>query len=194
VRDVGAKVALEEVRDWKKKPLPEAAKAELEREQERLRLIEVQLKQLDEERESRPAPTALTKSVAQLMTLRGLGGTSARLLCEEFFGWRRFRNRRQVGAAAGLTSVPFNSGFSEREQGISKAGNRRVRTMAVQLAWVWLRYQPGSALTAWFKRKFGEGKRARRVGIVALARRLLVAFWRYLEAGVVPEGATLKTT
>ena len=110
----------------------------------------------------------------------------------EFFSWRGFSNRRQVAGCAGLDPTPYDSGESVREQGISKAGNKRVRWLMVELAWCWLRYQPNSRLSQWFQRRFGQGgKRQRRIGIVALARRLLVALWRYLDAGVVPEGAVL---
>ena len=111
----------------------------------------------------------------------------------EFFVWRAFRNQRQVAACAGLTPTPYSSGDSEREQGISKAGNRRVRTLMIELSWLWLRYQPGSALSQWLQRRFaGGGKRMRRIGIVALARKLLIALWRYVTDGVIPEGAVLK--
>ena len=110
----------------------------------------------------------------------------------EFFGWRRFRNRREVAALAGLVGSPYNSGESERDQGISKAGNRRVRAMMVEIAWLWLRFQPKSALSQWYQRRFaGGGLRTRRIGIVALARRLLIALWRYLADGVIPEDARL---
>ena len=112
---------------------------------------------------------------------------------EPIFAWRAFRNQRQVAACAGLTPTPYSSGDREREQGISKAGNRRVRTLMIELSWLWLRYQPGSALSQWFQRRFaGGGKRMRRIGIVALARKLLIALWRYVTDGVIPEGAVLK--
>ncbi|MGH8591390.1 MAG: transposase, partial [Gammaproteobacteria bacterium] len=122
-----------------------------------------------------------------------IGPNCAWLLVMEFFAWRGFRNRRELGACAGLTGTPYDSGGSKRDQGISKAGNRRVRTMMIEIAWLWLRYQPNSKLSRWFCERFaGGGARMRRVGIVALARRLLVALWRYLEDGVLPEGAELK--
>jgi len=131
--------------------------------------------------------------VRQLRLLKGIGRVAAWVFVMEFFGWREFRNAKQVGALAGLTGTPYASGETNREQGISKAGNRRVRSLAVEIAWLWLRYQPDSALSRWFAERFGgTGKRHRRVGIVALARKLLVALWRYLETGVLPEGATLK--
>lgn len=112
----------------------------------------------------------------------------------EFFAWRQFRNRRQVGALAGLTPTPYASGSSNREQGISKAGNRSVRGLAIEIAWIWLRYQPDSELSRWYQERFGHGNsRLRRVGIVALARKLLIALWRYLETGMIPTGAVLKS-
>jgi transposase len=112
----------------------------------------------------------------------------------EFFSWRAFRNQRQLASCAGLTPTPYASGDSEREQGISKAGNRQVRTLMIELSWLWLRYQPNSTLSQWFERRFAHGgKRMRRIGIVALARKLLIALWRYVEEGLVPEGAVFKT-
>jgi transposase len=128
-----------------------------------------------------------------LMRLCGIGLVGAWVLSSEVFGWRQFRNRREVGGALGLAPTPYSSGEDVREQGISKAGNRRARAMLVELAWLWLRYQPGSALSQWFMARFGGGgKRMRRIGIVALARRLAVALWRYADQGVLPEGARLK--
>ena len=137
----------------------------------------------------------LAPSIAKIEQLRQLRGIdrSARILTYEFFGWRTFKNGREVGGAAGLTPTPFSSGTTEREQGISKAGNRRIRGVMVELAWSWLRYQPASKLTEYFQTKFGgQGKRRRRIGIVAVARKLLVALWRYLETGEIPKGAVLK--
>lgn len=113
------------------------------------------------------------------------------LQLEAFF--RSFGNRREVAAYAGLAPMPWKSGRIDREQGISKAGNPRLRTTMVELAWLWLRHQPGSALSSWFRERVGQTKgRVRRIAIVALARRLLVALWRYVEAGVMPEGAEIK--
>ena len=129
-----------------------------------------------------------------LMAFKGIGPATASVMVHELFGWRTFQNRRQVGALAGLTPTPYQSGDSTRDQGISKAGNRHVRHMAVQVAWAWLRHQPDSALSRWYNRKYGAGSSSlRKIGIVALARRLLIELWRYLETGVIPEGATLKT-
>ena len=111
----------------------------------------------------------------------------------EFIGWRNFKNRRELGALSGLTPTPYDSGGSQREQGISKAGNKRIRTLAVEMAWVWLRFQPQSELSQWFNEKYAQGgKRIRKVGIVALARKLLIQLWRYVEEGVVPPGAHIK--
>jgi transposase len=111
----------------------------------------------------------------------------------EFFAWREFKNRREVGGLAGFTPTPYPSGESAREQGITKAGHRHVRWMTTELAWSWIRYQPESALRCWFRERFGGGgKRLRRSGIVAVARKLLIALWRFLKTGVLPEGAELK--
>jgi len=113
----------------------------------------------------------------------------------EFFAWRAFRNRRELGSLAGLAPTPYESGESSRERGISKAGNRPVRALAIEIAWCWLRYQPNSQLSRWYRQRFAKGSsRVRRIGIVALARKLLIALWRYVEEGVLPEGAQLKPT
>ena len=115
------------------------------------------------------------------------------MLVQEFFGWRKFQNGREVGSLAGLTPTPYQSGESRREQGISKAGNRYVRGIVIELAWSWLRSQPDSKLSRWYLKRFADaGIRARKVGIVALARRLLIDLWRFLETGAIPEGAELK--
>jgi transposase len=186
---------LEALTLWDGAPLPLELKGELEREYQRLSLVEAQRRALEQTRKSRlrQADTASVQRVVQLMGLRAIGPNCAWLLVMEFFAWRGFRNRRQLGACAGLTGTPYDSGGSKRDQGISKAGNRRVRAMMIEIAWLWLRYQPNSKLSRWFRERFaGGGARMRRVGIVALARRLLVALWRYLEDGMLPEGAELK--
>ena len=127
------------------------------------------------------------------MTNGGIGENGAWLLVHEIFGWRKIRNRRELASLAGLAPTPYNSGTSRHEQGISKAGNRLVRWMMVQLAWGWLRYQPTSKLSRWYQRRFGGGNsRQRKVGIVALARKLLIALWKYLETGERPAGARVK--
>ena len=131
--------------------------------------------------------------VRQLMLLKGIGINGAWLLVMACFGWRAFKNRRAVGGLAGFTPTPYQSGESAREQGITKSGNRHVRWMTTELAWSWLRFQPDSTLSCWFRQRFGNGgKRLRRMGIVAVARKLLMALWRFLETGEVPEGAALK--
>ena len=169
-------------------------RAEIERESERLLLVKKQMDTI--EAAQRHAMTAGSEAqVARLAQLRGIGMSSGWVLGKELFGWRRFRNRREVAGCLGLTPSPYASGESETEQGISKAGNRRVRTLMVELAWSWLRYQPQSELSQWFARRFaGGGKRLRRIGIVALARRLAIALWRYLEDGLIPQGAQFKAT
>jgi transposase len=168
----------------------------LERERARLELLESQLKEVERKEATwlkEPGDEALLAKVARLAQLGGFGVISAWVLVTEVFGWRGFRNRRQVGGALGLTPTPYSSGEDEREQGISKAGNWRARNMLIAMAWCWLRYQPDSTLTRWYEERFGNGgKRQKRVGIVALARRLAVAIWHYLDHGVVPEGARLK--
>lgn len=195
VRDWTNQVA--HFRDFEGQPLAADLCGDLCRSGERLALIECQLKELEAEQERRVREAAEDDGplamVAQLRRLKAIGSVASWVFVMEFFGWRRFRNGKQVGALAGLTGTPYDSGSSQREQGISKAGNRRVRSLAVEIAWLWLRYQPDSALSQWFTERFGgTGKRHRRVGIVALARKLLVALWRYLETGMVPAGAQLK--
>lgn len=182
------------VRLWDGSSLPPGLRARVEREHAVLQYVRQQIKELVAERqeliETSQAPSV--EMVRQLMKLGAIGPNSAWLFVMEFFGWRDFRNRREVGGLAGLTPTPYQSGEGSREQGISKAGNRRVRAMAIQIAWCWLRYQPDSALANWYYTAFGHGgKRMRKVGIVALARKLLVALWRYLEMGVVPADAQL---
>jgi transposase len=180
--------------DWQSKPLPQALVSELERELQRLQQVKEQLRQIEGEQRQglEDTQTQASKKAARLKVFRGLGLQSSWVLAHEFF-WRDFKNRKQVGSCAGLTGCPYDSGQSQREQGISKAGNRRVRTLSIEMAWNWLRFQPQSQLSQWFAKNFGQSKRSRRVGIVALARKLLVALWKYLESDLIPEGALLKT-
>jgi transposase len=139
------------------------------------------------------ATDARIEQVRQLMQLKGIGINGAWLLVRECFGWRAFKHRREVEGLAGFTPTPYQSGASAREQGITKSGNRHVRWMTTELAWSWRRLQPDSALSCWFRERFGSGgKRLRRMGIVAVARQLLMALWRFLETGVLPAGAVLK--
>lgn len=175
--------------------LGEDLKAELVREYQRYRLVVDHLKALEKEQRRRveQAETGALRQVKQLMTLKGIGWHSSWPLSMEFFAWREFKNRRELGACAGLTPTPYSSGNSEREQGISKAGNRCIRSLMVELSWLWLRHQPASELSQWYQRRYAQGgKRMRRIGIVAMARKLLIALWRYLRDGVIPQGAVLK--
>lgn len=181
-------------------PFPIRLLAEIRDEHQRLQLVQVQIKRIDDEqkallKQEEPSPAPIVEKAQRLVTLAGIGPVSAYVLSAEFYGWREFKNRREVGSLAGLTDSPWKSDGIDRQQGISKAGNRRVRRLAVELAWNWLRYQPESKLARWFHRYVGEGKKKRlkRVAIVALARKLLVALWHYLEHGVIPDGARLKT-
>jgi len=186
---------LARVRLWDDSPLPQGLRSRLEREYARLQFVQQQIKELEAERAVliRTSDDPSVGKVRQLLRLGGIGENSAWLYVMEFFGWRALRNRRQVGSLAGLTPTPHQSGDQAREQGISKAGNRAVRAMAIEIAWCWLRYQPESELSRWYQRRFGQGsKRVRKIGIVALARKLLIALWRYLEFGELPAGAQLK--
>jgi transposase len=158
-------------------------------------LLSQQITELEAERRAllESSQDASLEKVRQLMHLKGIGINGSWLLIMEFFGWRDFTNRREVGGLAGFTPTPYQSGESAREQGITKSGNRHVRWMTTELAWSWLRYQPASALSCWFRERFGGGgKRLRRIGIVAVARKLLIALWRFLKTGGLPEGAVLK--
>jgi transposase len=135
----------------------------------------------------------VVRCAQQLRTLRTLGARSSWALATELFGWRDFRNRRQVGGHLGLVGMAEQSGGMYREHSISKAGNARLRALLVELSWLWLRYQSQSELSKWYARKFATGsRRLRRIGIVALARRLAVELWKYLQTGVIPEGALTK--
>jgi transposase len=180
---------------WDGSALPSKLTERLEREWERLELVEKQLRDLKKQREEAVASAAdpSLKQIQLLMQLKGIGVTSAWLFVREFFGWRQFRNRREIGSLAGLVPMPYQSGSSDRDQGISKAGNVRLRTMVIEIAWSWLRHQPQSQLSLWFRERYSPGSsRSRRAGIVALGRKLLVSLWRFLETGVVPDGAVLK--
>jgi transposase len=185
---------LEGLRQWDGTDLPTGLRQRILREYERWRLVGRQIHDLEAERtrQIRDPETAQGEQVRLLLQLKGIGENAAWLLVREFFGWRGIRNRRELASLAGLTPTPYDSGEVRREQGISKAGNRRVRWMMIELAWGWLRYQPDSELSRWYQRRFAAGNtRLRKVGIVAVARKLLVALWKYLEAGEVPAGAEL---
>ena len=180
---------------WDGRPLPSGLKRRLRRDYERLQLVTQQIEEVVAERAHllKTSTSSEVKKVRQLLHLKGIGPNSSWLYVMEFFSWRAFRTRREVGALAGLTPTPFQSGEGAWERGISKAGNRYIRSIAIEIAWDWLRYQPHSKLSRWYQERFGHGSpRLRRIGIVALARKLLIELWRYLETGVIPEGALLK--
>jgi len=192
-RDLNA--LLEEMRLWDGSPLPAGLRARLQREWEHAQFLHAKILELERERQraiKHDRSPAIDK-VRQLLRLRAIGENGAWVYVNEFFGWRQFRNRKEVGAAAGLTPTPYQSGDSSRERGVSKAGSRHIRAVAIEMAWCWLRYQPRSRLSRWYQERFERGgTRARKVGIVALARKLLIDLWRFLEHGVIPEGAVLK--
>jgi transposase len=182
---------LDQVRLWDGTCLPPGVRARVEREFAGWQFVHQNILELEAER-SELLRTSV-ELVHRLLRLCGIGDNSAWLYVMEFFSWREFRNRRQVGGLAGLAATPYDSGDQSRDQGISKAGNSPVRSMAIEIAWGWLRHQPDSELTRWFDERFGHsGKRLIKIGIVALARKLLIALWRYLETGEIPAGARLK--
>jgi len=186
---------LEHLRLWDGTPLPAGLRHRLNQEWEHVVALAQRIAQLEAERRAvlQTAEDAVTKKVQQLLMLKGIGINSAWLFVMEFFGWRAFHNRKEVGALSGLTPTPYASGNTAYEQGIAKAGNAHIRAMAIEIAWGWLRFQPQSALTQWYQQRFGHGSsRLRRIGIVALARKLLIALWRFIETGVLPDGAALK--
>jgi transposase len=187
---------LEGLRDWAGKPICPQMKRRLEMEYHRLQLVQVQIQESQKmQREQLKAADKADgmEKVAKLQRLVSIGMGSSWIFVMELFGWRRFKNRREVAGAVGLTPTPYNSGDSVREQGISRAGNHRVRKLAIEIAWCWLRLQPNSKLSQWYQQRFGGGgARMRRIGIVAMARRLMIDLWRYLESGTVPEGAVVR--
>lgn len=185
---------LESARLWDGTALGTDLQRRLVREAQRWHYVHGQILELSAERRRRihSEETAHVEQVRQLLGLAGVGVNGAWLLVYEFFAWRQLQNRKQVGALVGLTGTPYLSGSSEHEQGISKAGSRRMRKMLVELAWCWLRWQPQSELSLWYARRFASGKGpARKIGIVAVARKLLITLWRYLERGEMPAGARL---
>ena len=180
------------VRDWAGATLPAAVQARLARAETRLAGLEAQIAEIETAQQLAMTAAAPASAVRQLVQLKGVATTSASVLLDEGLVWRSFRNRRQIGGILGFAPTPYDSGETEREQGISRAGNARLQAISIQLAWHWVRWQPQSALTQWYRAHFGKGKRARRIGIVAVARKLVIALWRYVTSGRVPEGAILK--
>ena len=179
---------------WDGSPVPAGLQERLAQDWAQLQQVERQL----HERKARAADvldrrTRTGRTIERLQRVQAIGVTGAWVLATEIFGWREIENRRQLGGLVGLVPAPYQSGEMAHDQGITRAGNHHVRRVMVQLAWGWLRYQPASALTQWYQQRFGRGgKRLRRSGIVALARKLLIALWRYLKTGIVPDGAELK--
>jgi transposase len=188
---------LEGLRSGDDRVLPARLKAEIIRELHRLELVLKMIAEIEAERDAiikDDAPRHLNAGkIKALANLKSIGPEFATTLVGEVF-YRSFNNRRQVGSYVGLTPSPFSSGATDRDQGISKAGNPKARSTMIELAWMWLRHQPDSVLSIWFRARVGDLKgRPRRIAIVALARKLLVALWRYLETGLVPTGAALKS-
>jgi transposase len=184
---------LEELKTGDSRALPDRLKAQIRRELDRLELLLAQIKDLEAERDALLATEIADSPAATLLDLKGIGPDFATVLYAEGL-FRHFDNRRQVAAYAGLAPTPWQSGSVRHEQGVSKAGNPRLRTTMVELAWLWLRHQPGSALARWFQERVRRnGGRLRKSTVVALARKLLVALWKYVTAGVVIEGAVMKT-
>jgi len=188
---------LDQLTMWNGKPINRFLKAELLRENERLMLLRQQRQAqekekrrlLEEELENYP----VLEQIKKLQLLRSIGDASSWIYVMEFFGWRDFNNRKEVASLAGLTPTPFSSGNGNREQGISKAGNKRIRPISIEIAWLWLRYQSESELSLWYEKRFAHGgPRMNRIGIVAMARKLLISLWKYLETDELPKGAVLK--
>jgi len=189
---------LAQLRCWNQEPIPVQMKQRIQDEYDRLQLVAAQIREVKakqaEQLEAEQNNLALEK-VRKLQQLMAIGMGSSWIFVMELFGWRQFQNRREVAAAVGLTPTPYNSGDSAREQGISRGGNWRARKLLIEIAWAWLRFQPNSKLSQWYQQRFAKGgQRMRRIGIVAMARRLVIDLWRYVEFGVVPEGAKLKAS
>jgi transposase len=180
------------VRDWAGEPLPAEVQARIARATARLTVVAEQLATIETEQAEGLDATAPDSAATRLRQLKGLGVTSVSVLLDEGLVWRDFKNRRQLGGLLGFAPVKYESGEVSRDQGISRAGNDRLQSTMVQLAWGWVHWQPESALTQWYLARFGRGKRTRKVGIVALARKLFIALWRYATAGLVPDGAILR--
>jgi transposase len=180
------------VRDWAGAALPVPLQQRLARVQARLQLVAEQIAALETAQHAAIATAPPDSAARRLVQLKGLATTSAAVLLDEGLVWRAFTNRRQVGGLLGFAPLKYESGEVSRDQGISRAGNDRLQAVMVQVAWRWVHWQPHSALTRWYLERFGTGARARKIGIVALARKLPIACWRWATAGIVPAGAILK--
>ncbi|HWH96362.1 MAG TPA: IS110 family transposase [Baekduia sp.] len=186
---------LAELRTGDGRALPPLLRAELDRLRRRLVLILELIRETEAERAealAAAADDAMARKITALQRIRGVGANFAAVLGREVF-YRSFASRRQLASYVGIAPTPHQSGGTDRDRSISRAGNARARTTLIQLAWLWLRYQPGSALATWFRERVGALQgRTRRIAIVAMARRLLVALWRYVETGVMPDGAAVR--
>ena len=180
------------VRDWADQPVSATLQGRIARAAARLALLDAQIAELDAAQVARVATAPAGSPAQRLVALKGVATTSATTLLDEGLVWRAFRNRREIGALLGFSPTPFASGAVQHEQGISRAGNARLQSTMIQLAWQWVRWQRLSPITQWFHAHFGTGRRPVKVGIVAVARKLLIALWRWATAGIVPEGALLK--
>jgi transposase len=181
------------VRDWSGAPLADAVQARLARAAARLAVLEAQIAELDTTQKTAMRGAPADSALGRLVQLKGVATTGASVLLDEGLVWRAFRNRREIGGLLGFAPTPYQSGEVAHDQGISRAGNDRLQAISIQLAWSWVRWQPASALTRWYLQRFaGGGPRARRIGIVAVARKLVIALWRYATTGHVPPGAVLK--
>jgi transposase len=183
------------LRDWAGQPVPAGLQQRLLQEFAVWEALHRQVRDAanEQERRVREGDEPYLAQVRRLLGLKAVGVRSAWVLVAELFAWRAIKSGKELGALVGLTPMPYDSGQTEREQGISKAGNKHVRSLIVELAWLWRRWQPGSALSQWYERRFGSGnKRARKIGIVALARKSLIALWRYVTQGELPAGAAEK--
>lgn len=193
--DFAERLKLDKVWCHDGQPLSAELQQRLEQEYKRMRVSERHLEMLEERMVSQ-LPNEVQQRIGQLQKFKGIGRIGAIRLVLELF-WRDFQNRRQVGSCVGLVPQPYDSGQMRVDQGISKQGNRRVRALLIEMAWFWLRYQPNSAISRWFAQRTGGGnaqnKRNKRIAIVAVARRLVIALWRYLETGEIPKDAALKT-
>jgi transposase len=177
---------------WDGTVLPPPVQERIARAEARLALLAEQLSTLEAVQATVRRHAEANSPMARLVRLRGVDTTSASVLLDEGLAWRQFTNRRQLGGVLGFAPARYDSGDSSRDQGITRAGNKRLQSVMVQLAWGWVHWQRESALTQWYQARFGTGKRTRKVGIVALARKLLIALWRYAIHGIEPAGAVLK--